>query len=330
MVGKPRCPSCGELENVVGDGWPRRGGLLPIFKLGGLDWIYGKSYRHRGYPAKGQAGGDTSFNTLNVDFLKTLPPGVAAKFPGWRTRHQVVDKNLVYLLERHMVNGTAAGFARMVQEVELENVLDHQLLYAHHVDMFNDSLPKNSLTPKSVPKPFDGETLHGAARFASGAYYLECYKNVAKQDADFKRRHIMSQGGEVLRMDFTHREAKHIRIDGKKQLTLNRHAGGPETAVVDRRRPPHLVENLEPNNIPYLVPDKVAAATFATRPEPQRANNTVLVDVANKSKSLNRSVILKIKVVFFPTLFRARCQRSSHRATIVKAGRVVKEHDGTM
>ena len=107
------------MENVVGDGWPSKGGLLPIFKLGGLDWIYGKSYRHRGCPAKGEAGGDTSFNTLNNDFLKTLPHGIVAKFPGVRTRHQVVDKNLMYLLERNMVNGTAAGFARMVQEVEL-------------------------------------------------------------------------------------------------------------------------------------------------------------------------------------------------------------------
>ena len=218
LVGKPRCPTCGMMENVVGDGWPSKGGLLPILKLGGLDWIYGKSYRHRGCPAKGEAGGDTSFNTLNNDFLKTLPHGIVAKFPGVRTRHQVVDKNLMYLLERNMVNGTAAGFARMVQEVELENVLDHQLLYAHHVDMYNTLLPKNVLTSNTIPKPFDGDTLHGAARYASGSYYMSCYKTIAKQDAEFKRRHIMSQGGEVLRMDFTHREAKHVRIEGKKQL----------------------------------------------------------------------------------------------------------------
>lgn len=221
LVGKPRCPTCGQHENVVGDGWPSttsKAGLLPIFKLGGLDWIYGKSYRHRGCPAKGEGGGDTTFNTLNKEFLQTLPPGVLAKFPGVRTRHQVVDKNLMYLLERHMVNGTAAGFARMVQEVELENVLDHQLLYANHVDMYNSSLPKNTLATCTTPKAFDGNTLHGAARYASGAYYMQCYKDIAKQDADFKRRHIMSQGGEVLRMDFTFKEAKHVRIDGKKQL----------------------------------------------------------------------------------------------------------------
>ena len=98
LVGKPRCPACGMADNVVGDGWPPKGGLLPVFKLEGNDWIYGKSYRHRGCPAKGEAGGDTTFNTLNSDFLQKLPPGIAAKFPGVRTRHQVVDKNLMYLL----------------------------------------------------------------------------------------------------------------------------------------------------------------------------------------------------------------------------------------
>jgi hypothetical protein len=34
------------MAGVQGDGWPKQGAMLPVFKLGAHDWIMGRLYRH--------------------------------------------------------------------------------------------------------------------------------------------------------------------------------------------------------------------------------------------------------------------------------------------
>ena len=76
-------------------GWAKdksQGGLLPVFKLGGLDWIYSRLYRHDDCPRpRDSASKSTRFNTLHPMFMQQLPEVVLANFPGVRTRYQVSD-----------------------------------------------------------------------------------------------------------------------------------------------------------------------------------------------------------------------------------------------
>lgn len=153
-------------------GWPSdaaHGGLLPVFKIGGSNWCYGKIYRHDACPDAssncgqwgaghaagshkgprsnklgtnhrrteghteghnvrpnadgfrvGGGGGHTTFSTLDANFLASLPPAVAAKFPGVRAKHQIVSKELVFLLDKHAACGTADDFVQMVQDLRAQ------------------------------------------------------------------------------------------------------------------------------------------------------------------------------------------------------------------
>jgi len=164
-------------SSVQGDGWPKQGAMLPVFKLGGHNWIMGRLYRHNKCPGAANANGTTTFNTFAEEFLKQLPPGIQGKFPGKRSRYQVVDKSLLYFLERFMLTGTAANFGRMLKEVELENALDHQFQYVDHVMMYNQIVKAGGggFIMPVVPEP-SRATLHDSAKYATGQYYLQMYK----------------------------------------------------------------------------------------------------------------------------------------------------------
>lgn len=221
VVARPRCVSCGGTENIKAHGWPKTqndGGLLPVLKLGGVDWAYARIYQHVPCPKPREEGCTTTrWNTFHPEFLKQLPEVALAQFPGVRTRNQIVDKNLMALLRSYMVTGTASGFADLLKDVEMESQLDHQLLYALACDAYNQTCVgpfKSKLTPELFAP--QGEALMG--KHASAKYYMDRYKEVEATDVEARRRHILAQGGEVLRADFTHEESKHIRINFDKQV----------------------------------------------------------------------------------------------------------------
>ena len=90
---KPRCIGCGGTDGVESIGWPKdkkHGGLLPMFKPGGIDWVYGRMYKHNGCKKPRTAGAkSTSWNTLNPIFLAQLDEFTLSQFPGYRTKNQV-------------------------------------------------------------------------------------------------------------------------------------------------------------------------------------------------------------------------------------------------
>jgi hypothetical protein len=80
----PRCIACGS-PNVMSNGWPSatdKGGFLPITKVGGIDWVYAKSYKHKNCPSKADGTLSTTFNTLHPVYLEQLPESIRKLLPG--------------------------------------------------------------------------------------------------------------------------------------------------------------------------------------------------------------------------------------------------------
>ncbi|KAK3272878.1 hypothetical protein CYMTET_18848 [Cymbomonas tetramitiformis] len=142
------------------------------------------------------------------------------QFPGYRTQQKVIDKDMMNMLVHYIgTGGNGAAFAKMACSLELESALDLQLLYATAVDCHNRAI--GPLAPKIIPaklvKPDNG--LHEWGVTASDTYYLEQFKVRHTLGADYKRRYIQSQGGEVLKMDYTFEEKKHIRVESFQVCT---------------------------------------------------------------------------------------------------------------
>ena len=89
----------------------------------------------------------------------------------------------MYLLRQHMVHGTATSFAKMLKEIEMENVLDHQLLYALSCDAYNQRMTVSGGIAAFAQKPVvpqlfaeQGTSLTSQGRCASAGYYLDRFK----------------------------------------------------------------------------------------------------------------------------------------------------------
>jgi len=84
-----KCLYCGSEEDIKVS-WPIRiedGGCLPVYSLGKIDWLYSPRYTHtkctEPNPKKAtKGGGGRSWNTVNEDFLATLPPFILQQLPG--------------------------------------------------------------------------------------------------------------------------------------------------------------------------------------------------------------------------------------------------------
>ena len=83
----PRCIVCGS-SDVESNGWPSptdKGGFLPIVKVGGVDWVYAKSYKHKDCQGKADGTKSTTFNTVHPAYLDQLPEFVRVLLPGYKS-----------------------------------------------------------------------------------------------------------------------------------------------------------------------------------------------------------------------------------------------------
>jgi hypothetical protein len=88
------CIHCNSTGAGINRQWPSRqedGACIPIYAIGRIDWLYCAIYRHKECP-KGKTTdpdtngktkqGDTCWNTINDNYLCTLPPYVVQQLPG--------------------------------------------------------------------------------------------------------------------------------------------------------------------------------------------------------------------------------------------------------
>jgi hypothetical protein len=83
----PRCIEC-DSPDVVSNGWPTaadKGGFLPIVKVGGVEWVYARSYKHEDCRNKADSSKSTTFNTLHPAYLQQLPEYIRQLLPGYKS-----------------------------------------------------------------------------------------------------------------------------------------------------------------------------------------------------------------------------------------------------
>eukprot|EP00976_Prorocentrum_cordatum_P058644 1173296-Prorocentrum_minimum.AAC.2 len=157
-----------------------------------------------------------------------------------------IEMSLAYTINAAMPKGTASAISEMLRQASNDIGVDQMLTYASHVDAYNRGefvaaethtvevvvwvcdgcfgavvwvlryraknppiFAAEHMTPTPLSDPF-------TTRVATDEYIREFYLNMHQPDSRLKKQFLAMQCGEVLKIDATFAEARHIRVDGKQ------------------------------------------------------------------------------------------------------------------
>jgi hypothetical protein len=115
-----------------------------------------------------------------------------------------IDKGLAHLIAEYMPKGTAEGMGRLLSVANKGTFVNHQHVFAAHVNEFNNLLKTQpSVDPNRVPivpQPLDPGQTH-FKKVAGGQYVREAYMLQHEETAQFKKQHIASRGKQGTRTE---------------------------------------------------------------------------------------------------------------------------------
>jgi hypothetical protein len=125
-------------------------------------------------------------------------------FIGVLTKQMGMDKGLAHLVAEYMPKGTAEGMGRLLSVANKGTFVNHQHVFAAHVDEYNQRLKTQpSVDPRRVhivPKPLDPGQTH-FKKVASGHYVREAYMLQHEETAQFKKQYLASRGKQGTRTE---------------------------------------------------------------------------------------------------------------------------------
>ena len=200
------------------DGWNNDTVILIYGGETGVDGMYSKTYRHKNCPMAVNPGGATTWELHDPKCIKQMAskaPLVNDLFPVHYTKGGVALWK--YKSDQLCHEGTRfpmSLLSKLEQRSAQENEYKRQKALVTHCEAYNEK--RGGFMPKRTPTGYKTvfHKISGLSRAPSVGVMCDNYNERTEDDQEWLVEQVNSVVSQVIIMDWTFEDAKHIRIDG--------------------------------------------------------------------------------------------------------------------
>ena len=229
---RPQCPQCSTSNKTVPSSW----NMKPLFGAGERNYVMFRTWRCKDCEKGKEAGAAATPTIPFAHFFASLPADAKASLPIHEDhlyKNYFVDKKLVKAIDSMMVKSTAAQISKTFKEMEKDTWHEYHHSYATKIKSKFDALVPNNnnnnpmraaaakagiTSAKKKVKLKDLGKATWRTRWStlslSDDTIRDIYKASANARAQKQSAMMYAMGGEILYVDHTFAESKHIRVDG--------------------------------------------------------------------------------------------------------------------
>lgn len=241
-----KCHLCDDDKNVVAKAWR----MKPLHGIGRRDYVLSRLHRCEGCPlGQGIQSPSIPFN----NFIEQLPQHQQDSLPfttQFPFKDYLVSRELVTFINSSIVKSSASQLEQTLKDLSVIAWTQYHLSHARlHVTSLHPTtkeppppstmeppppttgypLPVPTPTPPQEHAPAEDKIAHlqsitgresWSSLHLSANTILDIYKVSAMGRKEIISNHLFAQGGEVLYMDHTFKDVKHINIDGLRPAAI--------------------------------------------------------------------------------------------------------------